>query len=416
MRVVHLLRKYDPSQWGGTETATQRLLDGLRKNGVDSVVYCPRLDDEPASDPLRQSGHKVERFKAFVPVLGLSTQRKRELVEMGGNLMSFELLQSLWNETDASVIHTHTLGRIGGIGLTIAKKRQVPFVVSVHGGVFDLPDKLRESFNAPVAGGWEWGKLFGLLLQSHRLFVDSDAILTCNVQEAELLRQKHPDKKVVVQPHGVPMEIYQQNCRSAALEAFPQVRGKQILLTIGRIDPVKNQQWLVEQAPEIFEKHPNSILVLAGACTNEAYGAAISRWISEKGLQDKIILVGGLPPNDPKLIGLLQLATALLLPSVSETFGLVVLEAWAAGTMVVSSRTSGAKALVRHGENGWLFDLEDPSTFHASVNAALTQPAAARELMSPGAETVRNDYSLEAVAGKMKRLYSELLQEKQCTT
>jgi starch synthase len=416
MRVIHLLRKYDPSQWGGTETATQRLLDGLRENGVDSVVYCPRLDDEPISDPLKCSGHRVERFKAFVPVLGLSDKRKRELVAMGGNLMSFDLIQSLWRETRASVIHTHALGRIGGIGLTIAKQRQLPFVVSVHGGVFDLPDKLRQSFNAPVSGGWEWGKLFGLLLQSHRLFVDADAILTCNVKEAELLRQKYPNKRVVVQPHGVPVAMYQKDFRQAALEAFPAIQGRRLLLTIGRIDPVKNQQWLVEQAPAIFAKYPDTLMVFAGACTNESYGEEIENMIREKGLQDKIILAGGLPPNDPRLIGLLQEATVLLLPSVSETFGLVVLEAWATGTMVISSRTSGARALVRHGENGWLFDLDQPQTFHDAVRQALTQPAAARKLLTRSTETVRSEFSLEAVASRMKSLYSELVEEKLCVT
>ncbi len=255
-----------------------------------------------------------------------------------------------------------------------------------------------------------------MLLQSHRLFVDADAILTCNVKEADLLRQKHPNKRVVVQPHGVPLALYQKDCRPAALGAFPEIRGRQVLLTIGRIDPVKNQHWLVEQAPAIFEKYPDSLMVFAGACTNEAYGEGIGKLIREKGLQDKVLLPGGLPPNDPRLIGLLQEATALLLPSVSETFGLVVLEAWATGTMVISSRTSGAMALVRHGENGWLFDLDQPQTFHDAVKQALTQSATAKKLLSRGTETVRSEFSLEAVAGRMKSLYSELMEEKQCAT
>jgi starch synthase len=157
-------------------------------------------------------------------------------------------------------------------------------------------------------------------------------------------------------------------------------------------------------------------MVFAGACTNESYGEEIENMIREKGLQDKIILAGGLPPNDPRLIGLLQEATVLLLPSVSETFGLVVLEAWATGTMVISSRTSGARALVRHGENGWLFDLDQPQTFHDAVRQALTQPAAARKLLTRSTETVRSEFSLEAVASRMKSLYSELMEEKLCVT
>src|SRR5690349_24413419 len=187
MRVAHLLRKLDPAEWSGTEMAIQRLFDGLRANGVDPVVYCPRLQTNGAQDPLRSSGFEVQRFKAFVPILGLSRQRKRQLVSVGGNLLSFDLLPTLWRDRDLAVMHAHTLGRIGGIALTVAKQRQVPFVVTIHGGVLDLPENIRRSFNAPIEHGWEWGKLFGLLFQSHRLFRDADAILTCHEKEASLL-------------------------------------------------------------------------------------------------------------------------------------------------------------------------------------------------------------------------------------
>src|SRR5581483_2120058 len=188
--------------------------------------------------------------------------------------------------------------------------------------------------------------------------------------EARLLQEKYPDKRIVVQPHGVPLEMYQQDQREHALNAFPQIRGKQVLLCVGRIDPVKNQGWLVDQAPRIFQKHPRAILVLAGSCTDESYGEWIRKRIAELGLGNRILFTGGLPPDDPRLIGLFQEAEVLLLSSMSETFGLVILEAWATGTMVITSRTSGACTLVRHGQNGWLFDLSRPETFHEPLDQA----------------------------------------------
>jgi len=154
------------------------------------------------------------------------------------------------------------------------------------------------------------------------------------------------------------MAEYEKDHREQARLAFPKIRGRDVLLNAGRVDPIKNQGWLLEQAPEIFRRHPNAILVLAGACTDQPYGEKTDRRIRELGLEKRVLLTGGLPPSDPRLIGLVQEARALLLPSLSETFGLVILEAWAAGTMVLSSRTSGASALIEHGQNGWLFDLE----------------------------------------------------------
>ncbi len=240
MRVVHLLRKLDPAEWSGTETAIQRLFEGLRAHGVQPVVYCPRLDHNGTPDPLARAGYEIQRFRAFVPVLGLSPQRRRQLVSVGGNLMSFDLLPALWRDKEFSVMHAHTLGRLGGLALSMAKRRHVPFVVTIHGGVFDLPAKLKASFNAP-ADGWEWGKLFGLLFRSHRLFLDADAILTCNATEALELQGRFPGKRIQVQAHGVPLERYQEDHRLAAQAAFPQIKDRQVLLCLGRIDPVKNQ-------------------------------------------------------------------------------------------------------------------------------------------------------------------------------
>lgn len=395
--------------------AIQRLFLGLRSHGVDPVVYCPRLAGTGPQDPLEHSGFEVQRFKAFVPVLGLSRQRRRQLVSVGGNLMSFDLLPSLWRERNLAVMHAHTLGRIGGIALTVAKQRRLPFVVTIHGGVLDLPEKIKQSFNTPVDGGWEWGRLFGVLFQSHRLFCDADAILTCNAKEAALLQEQFPSKRVLVQPHGVPLEIYQADQRAAALKAFPQIHNRQVLLCLGRIDPIKNQSWLLEQAPEIFRRYPRALLVLAGPCTDEPYGQRIQELIVRAGLENRVLLTGGLPPNDPRVVGLLQSAAALLLPSLSETFGLVILEAWAAGAPVLSTPASGPAALIQSGQNGWLFDLNEPQTFHDALARTLDDPNLAKEMAQRGA-SVTQQYSMSALAGRLKGLYEELIEEKQCAT
>ena len=411
MRVAHVLRKLDPAQWGGTETALQRMFDGLRENGVHSVVYCPRLEQNNADDPLVRAGFRVERFRAFVPVLGMPRRRKRQLVAVGGNLLSFDLLPSLRREEDISIIHCHTLGRIAGISLTAARKRRLPFVVSIHGGVLDLPEKVKKSFNESGDGGLDWGKVFGVLFRSHRVLSEADAIVTCNTKEAALLREQDPARRVVVQPHGVPVEMYRRDHRDAARAAFPQIQGREVLLSLGRVDPIKNQHWLLDQAPAVFRAHPNAILVLAGACTDEPYGKLIHDQLQALGLQQKVLLTGGLPQGDPRLIGLLQNSSVLLLPSLSETFGLVLLEAWAAGTMVISSRTSGASALIQHGYNGWLFDLDDPAGFHKALDWTLTDTALCRQMVTRGAKRVEEEFSIRAVTGKMKGLYEELQAE-----
>src|SRR5947208_2031167 len=162
MRVVHLLRKYNPAEWGGTETALQRLFAGLAPQGVTPVIYCPRNGSHSAPDPFHAAGYPMRRFRACVPILGLPQEQRQQYFAVGGNLMSFDLIPALWREPDVQVIHSHALGRIGGIGLTVARRRHLPFVVTIHGGLLDLPAKLKEEFSKGPERGWEWGKIFGL--------------------------------------------------------------------------------------------------------------------------------------------------------------------------------------------------------------------------------------------------------------
>ncbi len=411
MRVAHLLRKYNPAEWGGTETVIHQLFGGLRQQSVESIVYCPTIASSPGRDPLADAGCVVKRFRACVPVWGISAEQRRQMVSVGGNLMSFDLIKSLWSEPQLSLIHSHAMGRVGGIGLTIARRRKIPFVVTVHGGLYDLPPSLQQSFSESNGRGFEWGKPFGLLLRARAVINEADAILTCNRREAELIQQKHPDRRVITQPHGVPAHLYDTDHRAAARAAFPRICNRDVLLSVGRIDPVKNQMWLVEQVAELVRRYPRALLVLAGPCTDEPYGRALDQRITDLGLSDHVYLPGKIPPADPRLIGLMQEAKVVLLPSISETFGLVILEAWAAGTPAVSSRTSGASALIDHGKNGWLFDLERPQGFHEAMDAALADGDTRRAVIAAARERVVSHYDNRIIASRIKQLYESLTED-----
>jgi starch synthase len=411
MRVAHIMRKYDPAQWGGTETAIERLTAGFSGQGVDSVVYAPRLADAvTVADPLVAAGCEVRRFRAFVPVWGISADQKRQMVSVGGNVMSFDLLGALWREPRLDVIHSHALGRLGAVGRVVARGRGLPFVLSVHGGAYDLPAVVRAGLSQPTAGGWDWGKPLGFLLRARKLFSEADAIITVNAREAELIRERHPDRRVVVQPHGVPAARFARDCRAEARAAFPVVNGRPVLLVLGRIDPVKNQEWLIAQAAELVRRHPTLLLVFVGAFMDVGYGEALRARVTREGLDGNVWFAGNLPPGDARLIGLLQEARAVVLPSASETFGIVILEAWAAGTPVISSRTSGAMALVEEGVNGWMFALESPAGFHAAVDQLLAEPGRGVALGAAGRAKVGTDYDTAVLAGRVKRLYGELIE------
>jgi starch synthase len=412
MRVAHLLRKYNPSEWGGTESALLQLATGMAGIGVDPIVYAPRLPPVPvAVDPFATVGIKVRRFWTCVPVWGISPERRRQMISVGGNLVSCDLIGMLGREKGIDVVHTHALGRLGAIARVVARARRVPFVVSVHGGLYDLPDCVHRDLRRDH-GGWDWGRLLGLVLGARRLMDHADAVVTVNPREAELIRERYPRKRIFLGTHGVAAAKFARDCRPAAAAAFPAIRDRQVLLVLGRIDPTKNQEWLVAQGAELARRHPGVLLVFVGACTHQEYGASLADRIAKEGLGGHVLMAGGLPAGDPRLIGLLQEARAVVVPSLSETFGLVILEAWAAGTAVISSRTSGAKALVEDGTNGLLFDLDRPAGFHAAAARVLADPAWAAGLGAAGRAKVLAQFDTSASAARMKKFYSDLMEEK----
>lgn len=409
IRVAHILRKYDPCEWGGTETAVHDLIQDLRDQGVDSIVYAPAIkNSRPANDPLRARGTTVHRFQAFVPIIGIREMDRRALTAIGGNIVSFEAFWQLHQERDVDVIHAHMLGRLGSIARMVARHKRIPFVITIHGGYLDLPPQVADKLAVPARRGLDYGKIFGLLLRSRHLVEDADAIITVNSREAELLRRKFPTTRVELVPHGLPTSNYDRDHREAAQTFFPAIRGRRIVLCVGRIDSVKNQVFLVEAFPQLQREWPNLSLVLVGSSTDTQYERHLRRRIHDLNLNGSVLLAGLLPPNDPLLIGLYQCADVFVLPSLSETFGLVLLEAWAASCPVIASATAGAKQLVRNGENGFLFPIDDRAGLIQAFRSTFQSETRRKSLGASGQKMVRTHYDSRAAARRVRHIYADL--------
>ena len=410
MHIAHILRKYEPAQWGGTETAVLRLIQGLQSHGVQSSVHAPRHPHPHDRDPMSDAGIGMNPFNAFAPVLGISARQRKELVSWGGNLFSFDLFTHLLREK-SDVIHSHALNRLAGIGLRAARWKKIPHVITLHGGALDVPAEVNEKLTAPLQGGFEWGKALGALVNSRRVLELTDAIFTCNPREAELLRLKYPQQRITVQPHSVPAAQYAVDHRAAALKAFPQIAGRELIVKVARLDPAKNLPWLVRQLPEVRRRHPNAMLVLIGAGTTQSVVEELHREIEHLGLQNDVLLTGGLASGSTELIGLIQQARVFTLSSTAEPFGIVILEAWAAGTPVISSRTSGPLTLIDHGRTGLLYDLETPATFHQAIDAVFNDTHLHRHLRDEARAHVLAEFDVPSIAARVAKVYDEVRED-----
>ena len=411
MQASHILRKYDPAQWGGTETAVQRLVQGLQMHGISSAVHAPRNASLSDIDPLRDAGAKIQRYCAFVPALGIPAAQRDALISWGGNLFSFDLFWQL-RASGADVMHSHALNRIAGISLMAARTCGVPHVITLHGGALDIPDEVNAKLTAPLKGGLEWGKVLGALVRSRHVLQNTDAVFTCNPREAALLQEKYPRQRIIVQPHSVPAAQYAVDSRAAALKTYPQIADRDLIVKVARLDPAKNLPWLVRQMPAIKRRHPRAMLVLIGAGTTQSVVEELHREIARLGLSSDVLLTGGLNSGCAELIGLIQSARLFVLSSTAEPFGIVILEAWAAGTPVLSSRTSGAASLIEHGRTGLLYDLDQVSDFHSGIDTLMINNKLHRHLSTEARAHVCAEFDVPTIAGRVARVYEELIEAK----
>ena len=395
MKVAQVLRKYVPEEWGGTEKAVKRLLDGFGRD-VESVVFAPTLHGETFDDP-GPLGHPVRRYRATLPVIGIPKERRRQLESTGANLLSLQLLAKLSREPGVSVVHTHALNQIGGVALTVARRRGVPFVVTVHDGAMDLT-----GLDGPVdtGGGIEWGKAVGALLGARRVLEDADAILTSSPRQARALRKRYPGGRVVQTFAGVDVDRFAEDHG----DQCPGLGEGKVVLVLGRVDPVENQLWLARQFDQVRERYPGAQLVLAGSIDDEAYGRQL-----QEAAGDSLRMLGGLPEDGAESIALLRRADVVVAPSKLKPFSRVAVHAWASGTPLLAPETPGAPSMIRDGKDGLLFDLEDAASFHRTFDRALGDGGL---LVARGRVRAR-EFGLEAAAAPVLALYEELIEARQ---
>ena len=149
---------------------------------------------------------------------------------------------------------------------------------------------------------------------------------------------------------------------------------------------------------------------LVGPVTQPDYRAELERRASELGISDRLAFVGALEPGSPELVAEYARADAFVLPSRHEPFGIVVLEAWAAGLPVVASDVGGLGRLcAAHPEAALLFTPGDGDSLDRAL-AELARRASAGEAwkMADAGRRAAQQYDWRSLSARLVGFYSEI--------
>jgi glycosyltransferase involved in cell wall biosynthesis len=406
MNIIHVPRRFVASDWGGTETTVLEFARGQRDLGHSAKVFCPAaLTDETQG---QMGGVDVQRFPYFYPFLGLDAAARRRMDLTGGNLFSFSLLRALLNEPEMDVLHLHTMKRLGGTGRLAARRRGIPYVVSVHGGLMDVPADEQARLQEPTKGTLEWGRALGWMVGSRKVVEDADAVLCVSPEEQRRIQRALPDQRVEFLPNGVDVRRWTGGDGEAFRSRHGIPQDAHVLLCVGRIDPQKNQRMLVDLLPSLMSRIPGVHLVLVGHVTDDAYHADLVAQANATGVSRHLTVLPGLAPDSGELADAFRSADQFVMPSKHEPFGIVALEAWAACLPVVASRRGGLPAFIQDGRTGLLADPDEPKTFLRAICDLAGRRGLRGKLGINGRAEAERHYTWDRINERLLKIYTDV--------
>lgn len=406
MKIIQVPRRFVASEWGGTETTILQTSRALRSSGHDVQIFTSLALSRHRQESIQ--GVPVRRFPYTYPFLGLSDREKQQMDKKGGNLLSLPLLWSLLREPGVDLLHAHTGKRVGGIVRTAARLRKIPYAVTLHGGFFEVPEAEMEQMLAPIRNHFEWGRLFGALLGSRSVLEDAAALLCVGGDEYEAAKKQLPNQRVELLPNGVDCKFFSQGDGEAFRDAYDIPADRRIVLCVSRIDYQKNQIGLVEAIAKVSAQRAELHLVLLGPVTVASYHQRLVEKIEELGIGQRVTIIPGLGADDPLLRGAYHAAEIFCLPSLHEPFGIVILEAWAAGLPVVASRVGGIPSFTSDGDDIIHVEPGDADELGRRIAGLLDQPEMASRLAMTGREKARQDYDWSIISRRLLTLYDEI--------
>lgn len=295
------------------------------------------------------------------------------------------------------LVHSH-YWLSGDVARVAAARWGVPLVHSAH--------TLAKVKNAALAEG-DAPEPRIRLVGEDRVAAQADRLIASTEDEARQLRQLYDatDEQVVTVPPGVDLELFRLASASAARTRLGVPPDAVVLLFVGRIQPLKAPDVLLRSVPLLLERAPElrrrlRVLVVGGPSgSGRDRPEALQKLAASLGIADLVRFEPPAPPE--RLADFYSAADLTVVPSHSESFGLVALESQACGTPVVAAAVGGLPTAVADGVSGVLVGSHDPADFAAAVSRAL----ALRPQLSAGARTHAERFSWQRTAEGLLAAY-----------
>lgn len=402
LTIVQIPRRFSWKEWGGTESVILHTSKELNRQGYAVKILTSDLLASASREV--HGGIEIRRVHGFYPRWGLSKSSKQQLDVRGGNYFCLKLFWAVLFTRNLYAVHLHTGGFMGTLGRWAAYLRRKPCVVSIHGGQLDLPKEQLDQLLAPLKGTINWGKGLEILLQTHRLNANVDALICLARTEQLKLQEKYPTTRVVTLPNGVDISRFASGDGEAFRRKF-NLEQSRILLAVGGFYEQKNQMTLLKAFARLKagELH-DAKLVMIGVVYDQDYYAALHRYVESSHLEQDVVFIANLNFDSEDLPNAYKAADCFVHPSRYETFGIVILEAFAASCPVVCGAVGGIRDYGENEGNLLFADIDAEESIAAAILRIFNDVPLASRLQEEGRKTA-GKYSWASVTDKLLEFY-----------
>lgn len=299
-------------------------------------------------------------------------------------------LRSVLAALGPHVVHLHSPFVLGRVGLSAARRLRVPVVLTVH-TQYDVYLEQYAGLMAVVLKP-------GLLRLLRRVADACDAVVAPTASVRRRLERLGVAARIEVLPSGVPVQHFRAGDRQVMRRRWGIAPDRRVLLYVGRLSAEKNLGLLLDALRHLGDACPEACLVLVG---EGPLRPALARQ-AEGPLSGRLLVPG--PLDYASLPDALAAADVFVFPSQSETQGLAVVEAMAAGLPVVAVRSP---EIVEVAGDAALVVDPSPAALAHGVRAVLEDPARAGEL-ALRARRRAQDFDLPRAVQRLEELYAEL--------
>jgi D-inositol-3-phosphate glycosyltransferase len=239
-----------------------------------------------------------------------------------------------------------------------------------------------------------------------QIIASADRVICATEAERVLIRQLYraDATKVSVIPLGVDIDRFRPADQAEARHALG-LNGERIILFVGRLEPLKGIDILINAAANLESDVDCSVLIVGGDETSRTQVNRLRNLARQRGIEERVAFVGAV---DHEMLPLYyNAADVCVVPSHYESFGLVAVEAMASGIPVVASRVGGLMGTIKDGETGYLIPWLCPEPFAERIELLLDNEPLRRNLGEAAREAVGR-YRWQNVAAAVLDVYEDL--------